>query len=69
MPSLPESLQILVDRFDPSVFDPPPGGARIRLIVAEEGQWDFFARSDGAHSTAAAGRAIPDATLTADRDV
>ncbi len=68
MPSLPESLQILVDRFDPSIFDPPPGGARIRLIVAEEGQWDLLARPDGAGLTAAAGRATPDATLTADRD-
>ena len=65
---LPGSLQTLVDRFDPTAFDPPPRGARIRLIVVGDGYWDVFAGSDGVRIAPADTRATADATLTADRD-
>jgi pimeloyl-ACP methyl ester carboxylesterase len=63
----PNSLQILVDRFDPSTFDAPQGRARIRLIVPEEGQWDVLVEGAGARIAAADERSTPDATLAADR--
>ncbi|MEA2399413.1 MAG: hypothetical protein QOK25_2969 [Thermoleophilaceae bacterium] len=36
----PDSLQALVDRFDPSVFDAPGGRARIRLNTKGRESWD-----------------------------
>jgi pimeloyl-ACP methyl ester carboxylesterase len=39
---MPHSLQVLIDRFDPGVFDAPQGRARIRLIIPAEGQWDVL---------------------------
>ena len=42
--SPPESLEALVVRFDPSVFDAPRGSARIRLVVKGRGRWDAEVR-------------------------
>jgi pimeloyl-ACP methyl ester carboxylesterase len=67
MIALPDYLQTLVHRFDPSAFDAPQGQARIRLSVADDGQWDLLADNDGARVTAADARSAPDAALTADR--
>ena len=68
MSALPAVLQTLVDRFDASAFDAPAGQARIRLVVAEEGQWDALVaaerRPDRRRQSE---RRAPDATLTADR--
>ena len=67
MIALPDYLQMLVHRFDASAFDAPQGQARIRLSVADDGQWDVLADNDGARVTAADARSAPDAALTADR--
>jgi pimeloyl-ACP methyl ester carboxylesterase len=63
----PNFLHILVGRFDPSVFDAPQGHARIRLSVAEEGQWDVLVSDGGAQVAVADERFTADATLTAAR--
>lgn len=63
----PDSLRMLLERFDATVFDAPKGQARIRLIVLEGGQWDVIADASGATLTNADPRAQTDATLTADR--
>jgi len=68
MMPLPDSLETLVDRFDPSAFDAPQGRARIRLQFADDGQYDILVNGDGARVTVADTRTAPDATLTADRD-
>jgi pimeloyl-ACP methyl ester carboxylesterase len=60
----PRSLQILIDRFDPTALDVPAGRARIRLNVAGGEEWDVLL--DGGCRIAAAARAAPDALLTAD---
>ena len=65
--SPPDSLHLLLERFDGTVFDAPQGRARIRLIISDEGQWDVLADAGGATITTAAPRAVADATLTADR--
>ncbi len=67
MVSLPNSLQVLVDRFDASAFDAPQRRARIRLIISAEGQWDVLVDDAGAHIATADERSTPDATLAADR--
>jgi len=38
--SPPGSLRVRLDRFDATVFDPPQGQARIRLMIPDEGQKD-----------------------------
>ena len=65
MVSLPNSLQVLVDRFDMSTFDAPQGRARIRLTV-DNAQWDVLVNG-GARVVAADARVAADATLSADR--
>jgi pimeloyl-ACP methyl ester carboxylesterase len=67
MSALPAVLQTLVDRFDTSAFDAPSGHARIRLVVAGEGQWDALVAAGGLSVAAAGSSPAPDATLTADR--
>src|SRR5687768_3774828 len=67
MSALPAVLQTLVDRFDTSAFDAPSGQARIRLVVAGEGQWDALVAAGGLSVAAAGSSPAPDATLTADR--
>ena len=63
---LPNSLQVLVDRFDMSAFDAPQGRARIRLKVVDDAQWDVLVNG-GARVAAADARVAADATLAADR--
>ena len=63
----PDSLHVLLDRFDPTVFDAPQGKARIRLIIPDDGQWDVLADAGGATLVPADSRASAAATLTADR--
>jgi pimeloyl-ACP methyl ester carboxylesterase len=36
----PDALRILVDRFDPEVFDSPDGDVRLRLTVTGQPSWD-----------------------------
>ncbi|HVO24178.1 MAG TPA: alpha/beta fold hydrolase [Candidatus Margulisiibacteriota bacterium] len=66
MLSLPNSLQVLLDRFDMSTFDAPQGRARIRLTVVDEAQWDVLVNG-GVRVAAADARVAADATLSADR--
>jgi pimeloyl-ACP methyl ester carboxylesterase len=66
MVHLPDSLETLVDRFDPSAFDAPQGRARIRLHVADDGQYDILVNGDGTRVTVADPRTAADATLAAD---
>lgn len=65
--SPPDSLQVLLGRFDATVFDAPTGRARLRLIIPGEGQWDVLADARRATMTTAEPRSAADATLTADR--
>ncbi len=59
------SLQSLVDRFDPAVFDAPQGRAVLRLRV--EGEGDRDATFDGTRlELGPAGSGRPDARLSAD---
>lgn len=66
MVSLPNSLRVLLDRFDMSAFDAPQGRARIRLTVVDDAQWDVLVNG-GARVVAADARVAADAILTADR--
>ncbi len=67
-PDDPErSLRILVGRFDRDAFDAPTGRARIRLVVAHEGEWDVVVDQSRVELAAAHRSAVPDAVLTADR--
>jgi SCP-2 sterol transfer family len=68
MIAVPDCLQTLVDRFDPSVFDAPAGRARIRVVMAEEAQWDVLVGAGEVRVAAADRSSAPDATLSADRD-
>ena len=61
------SIDVLLERFDASVFDAPAGRARIRLIALGEGQWDVIAGAGGASIAKADARVEADASLTADR--
>jgi pimeloyl-ACP methyl ester carboxylesterase len=63
----PECVHRLLGRFDATAFEAPPGQARIRLIVRDEGQWDVVIDGGGAHLVASRSTATPDATLSADR--
>jgi pimeloyl-ACP methyl ester carboxylesterase len=60
----PAPLQALIERYDPSVVDAPPGGARLRLEVAGQGAHDVVIDRRGARLAAADGQ--PDAVLRAD---
>jgi len=63
----PESLQRLVDRFDPSAFDAPRGSARLGLEVPGEGAWVFEVDGQGRRLVAANSGPRPDAVIRADR--
>jgi pimeloyl-ACP methyl ester carboxylesterase len=63
MPSPPESLNALIERWDPEVFDAPGGRARVRLEVKTQGEWDAVIR--GAAVTLREPRGEPDATISA----
>jgi pimeloyl-ACP methyl ester carboxylesterase len=62
--SPPRSLQTLTGRYDPAVFEPQRGRARIRLAVTGSDAWDAVVDGGTAHLAPAKGDA--DATLTAD---
>ena len=66
MTALPNSLQTLLQRFDPTAFDAPRGQVLLRLRVADDGEWDVRAGDDGVQVSAANRRVAPAATLTAD---
>jgi pimeloyl-ACP methyl ester carboxylesterase len=59
----------LIARFDPGAIDAPPAGARIRLVVAGESEWDVLVNADRIRPVPADGRLTGDATLTADEAV
>ena len=63
----PDSLHVLLERFDATVFDAPQGRARIRLIIPDAGQWDVLAGAGGATITTVDPRVPADATLSADQ--
>jgi pimeloyl-ACP methyl ester carboxylesterase len=63
----PESLQRLVERFDPSAFDAPLGSARLALEVPGEGTWQLTVDARGARLAAANGGPRADALVRADR--
>ncbi len=60
----PRALRTLVGRYDGAAFEPPDGGARVRLAVAGGGAWDALLERGGASFTRLGGD--PDAMLTAD---
>src|SRR5436305_1251790 len=62
----PDSLQALIDRFDPSVFDAPEGRARIRLRLKGRGDWDAEVRGQRARLVEPRLDTEPDAEITAD---
>ena len=63
----PEAIRTLIERWDASAFDAPPGAAvRIRLDVPGQAGWDVVVQSGVPRLGAAESRATPDATLTAD---
>jgi len=64
---LPDSLRILLQRYDPSALDVPGREARIRLCVSEDGEWDLIVRRNEAEIRAAQSRRAADAALSADR--
>ena len=63
--SPPRALQVLVDRYDGSAFEPQGARARVRLAIAEGDAWDAVVE-DGAARLAPANGGAADATLTAD---
>ena len=64
MPTAPTSIQTLISRYDPTVFQTPDRQTRIRLAVSDDGVWDVVLTADAVRVAAADGRA--DAVLTAD---
>jgi pimeloyl-ACP methyl ester carboxylesterase len=60
----PRALRTLVGRYDPAVFEPPDGRARVRLSVVRGSARDVMLERDGASFVPLGGD--PDATLTAD---
>src|SRR5664279_5657835 len=64
MPTVPNSIETLVGRYAPAVFDARRRQTRIRLAVTDEDAWDAVV-VDGA-ATIAAPDARPDAVLSAD---
>jgi pimeloyl-ACP methyl ester carboxylesterase len=63
---LPSSLAALIGRYDPSAIDIPADGARIRLVMTGNGQWDVQLRGDEAMVSNADLGVAPDATLSTD---
>jgi pimeloyl-ACP methyl ester carboxylesterase len=59
----PESLNALIERWDPEVFDAPGGRARVRLIVEGKGEWDAVIH--GAAVALRETKGDPDATIAA----
>jgi len=66
MPGARDTLNTLVERYDPEVLDPPPRRARVRLEVADRGAWDVLLEPGRERLTEAAGE--PDALLGADAE-
>jgi pimeloyl-ACP methyl ester carboxylesterase len=64
MPTVPNSIQTLVARYDSAVFDPRRRQTRIRIVVRGESAWDVVVANGAATVAPADGRA--DALLTAD---
>lgn len=62
----PASLEALVARFDPSSFDLPRRGARVRLSVAGDGAWDALISPAGARLEPARDGTEADSLLAAD---
>src|SRR4051794_33703893 len=62
--SAPPSLEALVERFDPTVFDAPDGPVRIRLAITDGESWDALV--DGAEARLELPDGEPDALLRAD---
>jgi len=62
-----DALERLLARFDASVLDGAQQGARVRLVVSGEGEWDAVLGTTTARLEPA-GPGTPDATLTADRE-
>jgi pimeloyl-ACP methyl ester carboxylesterase len=60
----PEPIQVLVGRYDRTVFEPHRGAARVRLALRGGGAWD--AVLDRGRASLEAVRGTPDAVLTAD---
>ncbi len=61
----PASLEALIRRYDAGVFEAPPEGARLRLIVSGDGEWDVTLMPGKMRFGDARG-AAPEATLAAD---
>src|SRR2546429_993225 len=66
MPGPRDTLNTLVERYDPEVLDPPPTRARVRLEVADRGAWDALLEPGRERLTEAVGEA--DAELCADAE-
>ena len=65
-PALPDAFETLSERFDPEVIDLPEQGARIRLCVTNDRDWDAFVTEHGVTFAPAPSRHEPDAVLSAD---
>src|SRR5262245_9267542 len=63
---LPQSLATLIGRYHARAIALPAYGARIRLVVTGDGQWDVQLHGDEAIASNADLSAAPDATLTTD---
>ncbi len=63
---LPRAFETLAARYDPEVIDLPSGGARIRLSVTGDRDWDAFVTQHGITFAPAPARRGPDALLSAD---
>jgi len=61
----PAALVALIERYDPELIDVPGGSARVRLLVADERDWDAVL-SPGGIDLRPAGDPSPDAQLSAD---
>ena len=64
MLTAPTSIEMLVSRYDPSVFEAPGRQTRVRLAVGDDGVWDAVLANGVARIAAPDGGA--DAVLTAD---
>jgi pimeloyl-ACP methyl ester carboxylesterase len=64
MTDAPDFIRTLVDRYDPTVFDARQRRVRVRVAVAEEGEWDVLIADNAASIVPAGARA--DALLGAD---
>ncbi|HEX6619910.1 MAG TPA: alpha/beta fold hydrolase [Solirubrobacteraceae bacterium] len=64
MTSAPRVLRTLVGRYDPTVFEPSGGRARVRLAIVDGANWDAMLVDGGARLVPAGGEA--DARLAGD---